>query len=201
MDTQTIQAPVDLTQTVSNASTNAEIRQVFENFPGFKDGKAILASIEVKENVVRTMFVQNRLDLPITTNTNPLLALAMKWDNNIGRTVRTWQNFDVDLFSQLQEAGVTVGSTAEQVFSALKAVTNASIEFTKVKIAVTENHTPDSWANEHGEETLQRPLTTSKGVGLTSKGLPIYQHTELCFDDSIVDTLLTPDKIINLRQS
>lgn len=192
---------VDLTQTVSNASTNAEIRQVFENFPGFKDGKAILAIIEVKENVVRTMFVQNRLDLPITNNTNPLLALAMKWENNIGRTVRAWQNFDLELFTKLQEAGVTIGSTGEQVFSALKSVTNAPIEFSKIKIAVIEDHTPDSWANEHGEEVLQRPLTTSKGVGLTSKGLPVYQHTELCFDDSIADVLLTTDRPINIRQS
>ncbi len=197
MDTQTTTAPAVL----SNAVTNAEIREFFEHSAAFQAGKAVLANIEVKGNVVRTMFVQNRIDLPVTTNTNPLLAMAMKWDNNIGRTIRAWQNFDPSLFEALQKEGVSIGSTGEEVFAKLAEITKTPIEFKTVKIAVVEDGVPDAWANEHGEEVLQKPLTTSKGVMLTSKGAPIYQHTELCFDDTVQDVLLPADRIVTLRQS
>jgi len=197
VDTQTTTAPAVL----SNAVTNAEIRDFFEHSAAFQAGKAVLANIEVKGSVVRTMFVQNRIDLPVTTNTNPLLAMAMKWDNNIGRTIRAWQNFDPSLFEALQKEGVSIGSTGEEVFAKLAEITKTPIDFKTVKIAVVEDNTPDVWANEHGEEVLQKPLTTSKGVMLTSKGLAIYQHTELCFDDTVQDVLLPADRIVTLRQS
>lgn len=193
--------PIVALTVLSNSSTNEEIRKFFENFPQFKEGKAVIANIEEKDNVVRCMFVQNRVDLPITNTTNPLLAMAMQWENTAGRTVRAWQNFEPAIFAKLQEQGVTVGSTGEEVFAKLAELTSTTLNFNKVKISVVEDNVPEIWNNEHAEEVIQKPLSTRRGLSLTHKGLPIYQHTELCFDDTIVDVLITADRPVNLRQT
>ena len=180
------------------SSTNDEIRKAFEENEAFQNNKVVVACIEPtsNEDVVRLMLVQNRTDLPaITSTANPLLAMAMGWKNDLGVTIRHYQNMDATIAASVK---VTVGETAEHLFAKIADSTDTEIEIESISIGIEDTLTPSSWTNGNGEVELQQPLKTSKGRTLTHKGLLVYRNTVLNLNNTTPDVLLTIDKGVAL---
>lgn len=175
-------------KTLSTA-TNSTVRELFKDNPDFESGEVIIGAIEdtSNPNVKSLILVQQRKDIKLTaTSMNPLVQLTMGLKPIEGRTVRTWHNIDSEILASLKN--VRPGVAALSVFKQL----DPSIE--SLKIAVIERHTPRTWSNADGVEQIQSPVRTSKGRALTSEGKFVYQHTELCANNSMDDELLKIDR-------
>lgn len=148
---------------LSDTSKNNEIAEFFKTNQDFIAGNAVVASASTTSNplVIRVMIVQLRNDLQRSASAGniaqAILASAMNWEGN-ERIVRTWQNFNVDVYTKLQ---ISVGENFNGVLvrlNNLKPISGFNAD-RSIYIKVVESFIPETWKDPvSGQPVSQKPV-------------------------------------------